>query len=95
MGFNSPTGIENLTGLFQHANYLTGYNFGWMILGTWFLISTVVMNNKVGIKGAVVISAVQVTVMGILFRVLNLVNDFTMYFILIGTIIVIGVSMKD
>lgn len=95
MVFDSPTGIENLTGLFQHANYLTGYNFGWMILGTWFLISMVVMNNRLGIKGAAVVSSVQVAVLGILFRVLNLVNDFTMYFFLIGTIIIIGVAMKN
>jgi len=95
MGFDSPTGIENLTGLFQHANYLTGYNFGWMILGTWFIISTVIMNKQHGMKGALVISSIQISVMGILFRTLNLVNDFIMYFIIIGTIITIGIAMKD
>ena len=94
MAFRSPTGIENLTGLYQHANYLTGYNFGWAILLAWFIIGLVILIPRYETKGAFLVASVQVAVLGILFRVLNLVNDFVMYFVIIGAIISVGIALK-
>lgn len=95
MAFDVASNITGLTDLFGYANYVTEGNFGWVILMTWFVISLVIMSRGYDNKSAFIIASFTTTIFGIFFKVMGLVNDFTMYICIIGTIVAIGIGMKD
>lgn len=95
MAFDVASNITGLTDWFGYANYVTEGNFGWVILMTWFVISLVIMSRGYDNKSAFIIASFTTTIFGIFFKVMGLVNDFTMYICIIGTIVAIGIGMKD
>jgi len=95
MTFDIASNITGLTDWFQYGNYVSEGNLGWVILLTWFIISLVIMTRTYDNKSAFVIAAFTTTIFGILFKVMGLVGEMVMYFCIIGTIVSIGVAIKN
>jgi len=95
MAYANPENISNLAGLATHANTLVGGNLGWVILLGWGIISMVALSQRYDEKSAFVITMFQLSIFGVLFRTLSLVNDFIMYFIIILTLIGVGIAVKQ